>query len=312
MARFSKSIASKYAMNGAAQVARDLTENHGRKISSGYVKSLTDVIGSIAQEKEASWEYAIPELPHDVAAIGVSMDGTCMLTCETGWREAMAGCFSLYDSQGERMHTIYIGATPEYGKKTFKDRFEYELDQLKESYPLVKIIGVADGAVENWKYLTPKTDRQILDFWHVSEYIGAVATVLFRKKSETKKRREWLESRLHKLKHDADGASQLLAYLKTKRKVLVKKEDLKTLVTAITYVKNNLQRMDYAFHEKNNLPIGSGVCEAACKTLIKQRLCKSGMRWKEQGASSIISLRALQQTASRWNQFWEKIVQHGL
>ena len=27
-------------------------------------------------------------------------------------------------------------------------------------------------------------------------------------------------------------------------------------------------------------PIGSGVTEAACKTLIKQRFCLAGMRWK--------------------------------
>jgi len=29
----------------------------------------------------------------------------------------------------------------------------------------------------------------------------------------------------------------------------------------------------------------SGVTEAACKTVIKQRLCCSGMRWKEAGAA---------------------------
>jgi len=35
-----------------------------------------------------------------------------------------------------------------------------------------------------------------------------------------------------------------------------------------------------------NLPISSGVTDAACKTLIKQRLCGLGMRWKNKGNSS--------------------------
>ena len=53
--------------------------------------------------------------------------------------------------------------------------------------------------------------------------------------------------------------------------------------------------MDYATQIKKQLPIGSGVTEAACKTLVKQRLCGSGMRWKNKGAQVILSLRALVQ-----------------
>ena len=69
--------------------------------------------------------------------------------------------------------------------------------------------------------------------------------------------------------------------------------------------------MDYAMHTEKNLPIGSGVTEAACKTLVKQRLCGSGMRWKDQGAKVILSLRALVQSKGRWQQFWSKIDQYG-
>ncbi len=54
-----------------------------------------------------------------------------------------------------------------------------------------------------------------------------------------------------------------------------------------------------------------GVTEAACKTVIKQRLCGSGMRWKEKGAAAILSLRALVLTSTRWNQFWNKLNQYG-
>jgi hypothetical protein len=69
--------------------------------------------------------------------------------------------------------------------------------------------------------------------------------------------------------------------------------------------------MDYATQIANCLPIGSGVTEAACKTLVKQRLCGSGMRWKNKGARVILSLRALIQSKGRWQQFWSKIDQFG-
>jgi hypothetical protein len=70
--------------------------------------------------------------------------------------------------------------------------------------------------------------------------------------------------------------------------------------------------MDYASYLAKNLPIESGVTEAACKRLVKQRLCCSGMKWKEKGAAIILSLRSLVITWGRWDQFWEKINQYGL
>ncbi len=70
--------------------------------------------------------------------------------------------------------------------------------------------------------------------------------------------------------------------------------------------------MNYASYRKSHMPIGSGVTEAACKTLVKERLCHSGMRWMEKGAMVVLSLRALMLTQDRWEQFWGKIDQYGL
>ena len=69
--------------------------------------------------------------------------------------------------------------------------------------------------------------------------------------------------------------------------------------------------MNYPEYLEDNLPIGSGVTEAACKTLIKQHLCCSGMKWTERGAGIILSLRALVITKGRWNQFWDKLDRYG-
>jgi hypothetical protein len=69
--------------------------------------------------------------------------------------------------------------------------------------------------------------------------------------------------------------------------------------------------MNYFQYRQKRYPIGSGVTEAACKTLVKQRLYSSGMRSKEKGAGIILSLRALVLTKERWRQFWAKLDQYG-
>jgi hypothetical protein len=50
---------------------------------------------------------------------------------------------------------------------------------------------------------------------------------------------------------------------------------------------------------------------AACKVLVKARLCRSGMKGKRPGAEIVLSLRALTHTKGRWSQFWSKINHDG-
>lgn len=54
--------------------------------------------------------------------------------------------------------------------------------------------------------------------------------------------------------------------------------------------------MNYAGHLSYNLPIGSGVIEAACKTLVAQRMNCSGMRWRHPGGQGVLTLRSLIQS----------------
>jgi len=70
--------------------------------------------------------------------------------------------------------------------------------------------------------------------------------------------------------------------------------------------------MIYAEQVRRHGPIGSGVTEAACKTVVKQRLGASGAKWSESGASVVLSLRTLVLTPGHWNSFWEKIARYGV
>lgn len=131
---------------------------------------MSEAVGSVVQAKEEAWSYAPPNEDSQIATVGVGLDGTCMLISEDGYREAMVGTVSLYDREGERQQTIYLGAAPEYGKKSFLERLEREIEQAKKRYPEAKFVGIADGAESNWKFLGKQTEEQILDFYHASGY----------------------------------------------------------------------------------------------------------------------------------------------
>ena len=51
--------------------------------------------------------------------------------------------------------------------------------------------------------------------------------------------------------------------------------------------------MQYWEYRRRHLPIGSGITEAACKTVFTQRLKLSGMRWKHEGAGIVLTLRVI-------------------
>ena len=71
------------------------------------------------------------------------------------------------------------------------------------------------------------------------------------------------------------------------------------------HVENQRERMAYAHYKELGLPIGSGIVEAACKTLGTQRLKRSGMSWND-GKQPILTIRSLQQS-DRWERAWKLI-----
>ncbi len=60
----------------------------------------------------------------------------------------------------------------------------------------------------------------------------------------------------------------------------------------IEYVRNNRRRMRYATPARRGFPIGSGVTEGACKSVITTRCKRSGQRWRERGLSACLALRS--------------------
>lgn len=310
--RYARIVSGKYARLGADAIREDLLESNGRELSRNYAKKLSDFVGVIAQVGESEWEYALPQFEQPVHSITLGLDGTCMLMQEDGWREAVCGSIAFYDKQGERLHTIYCAASPEYGKEKFKQKFSREIERIKEKFPDVLYIGLADGAKDNWTFLKQYTKRLLVDFYHAREYIGKAAEAIFGRDTINKK--IWEDTFSHDLKHKQGTAGRLIKELEKQRVNLDSRNFIERdeeIRQVITYYKNYKNKMSYAHHTNNNLPIGSGVTEAACKTVVKQRMCISGSRWKDDGASCVLALRALKLTTGRWQQFWSYVMRHG-
>jgi hypothetical protein len=309
--RFAKVISHKYAEFSSPRVRIDLEENHGRVVSRCLIQDVADAVAAAALAKEEDWSYTLPKFEKPPAAVAVSLDGTCTLMCEDGWREAMVGTLAFYDAEGERQHTIYLAATPEYGKAKFLGHLETEIDRARAKCPDAHYVGIADGAKGNWEFLQRHTDVQVTDFWHAAEYLGKAAVVLYRGHPRT--REAWLDDACHRLKHDPGGAEWVLRQLRRLARERPWAKDSEEVQRAITYFGNQSDagRMDYASRVAANEPIGSGVTEAACKVIVKQRLCGSGMKWTEGGAAVVLSLRALSYTLERWSQFWSKVDRWG-
>jgi len=310
--KFAKMVSSKYAADGAPGVQRDLEENHNRSVALSFIKNISDAVGAIAEAKEEDWSYQLPEMPKKVASVAVGLDGTCLNMKEDGWREAMCGTIAFFDNQGERMHTIYTAAAPEYGKEKFLEKFGQAVDKATEHFPKAPIIGLADGAHSNWGFLSEKADILTVDFWHFTEYLAKAARAMFPKKGQSQEKWNWLDGACHDAKHKYGAVAKILKDLVAfEDSHKMTEHDHKNLQSAITYITNHKEKMQYYKNTASHMPIGSGVTEAACKTLVKVRMCKGSARWNDEGATVVLTLRSLYMTNDRWNQFWNKYSKYG-
>jgi hypothetical protein len=298
--KLSKMVSWKYSHMSARIVVEDLEMNHCRPLSTKLVQSVSAHVEDVAMEKEFEWAYALPKFDRVVNFISIGRDGTTTAIRGEGYRETMCGTISFYGSDGHRMHTIYSACAPEYGKKTFDSVLSMEIERVKGMFPAVAYTGLADGAKDNWNYLSQYVQVEILDFYHATEYLTKASVVL---KKGGHAQHQWAKNASHDLKHKKNGARFIVRELKGWLKENGGGAQ-EIISKTITYFENNLERMNYPVYQKMGYTIGSGVTEAACKTLVKQRLSQSGMRWNLDNAQGMLVTRALVATDGRWEQFW--------
>ena len=232
----------------------------------------------------------------------------------TAYKNAMVGAISFYGDVKEghkspqRLTCRYTSHMPEDRAATFKTKFEAELETAQAQAPsdVVKVL-VCDGARAIWNYIdhNERFDgyEKIIDYWHAVEHLSLAAEALFGK--GTDEAQAWYDAYADKLLEQDDGAQRVLHsigyYAKTRTLPKARRKDL---ATQRTFFKRNKAKMTYADFRSRGLPIGSGPVEAACKTLVKTRLCRSGMRWSREGGQRILDLRTYVKS-NRWDAFWK-------
>lgn len=327
--KFAQQVSDKYANLGSRKVQSDLRNNHGRKVSRTYIQKISDAVGTQVylqeQEQDIKWRYRLPKAVLSAHSVNYGMDGTTSYVVKEGYRETMNGTISFHDKEGERLHTIYIAQTPEYGKASFKERFTAQIEEVKrildKTNPNCVYTAIADGAKDIWAFFTKTTPYlayQTLDYWHATEYLTDVSKVTH---TTVKEQSLWLEKAKISLRQKENGAQELLTQMIDLKQMYEKGKKLNDKITnldlhhlnrSITYFSNNIDKMNYSICKSKHLPIGSGVTEAACKVIVKERLCCSGMMWTNHNAQNVLNIRCLTHTDGRWMQFWGNVDKFGI
>ena len=244
--------------------------------------------------------------------LAIGRDGiTLREYAHSAFKVATAGTVSVYDRRGKRLITVYLAHPPEPGQATMDQMLTDLITELFERYsgPLPRLAYVTDSGSNETGYfrkvlgrmLHPRTGKRlewtrVADYYHASERIWTMAEVLFGK--GTRDANAWARRMLKSLKKPS-GASRVLHSAAThfhrkqrkSRKLSKKKEE--TYWTAYRYIQSRTKIMRYSDYASVHIPLGSGVTEAACKTVFTQRLKNSGMRWSHDGAKAILTLRTI-------------------
>ena len=283
------------------------------------------------ERQRSDWEDAVrsPETLSDQAiVIAISVDGVMApmkgpgrsakrdlpgkhASGPAGNKEVGCGTVVLYDAEGERLKTVRYGRMPESKKITLQHQLAAEVAQIVKQRPNLIRVHLADGAKDNWRLMaelesarahtTPQTWIEIVDFYHACDHLKNACDAAWGE-STPRGKAEFERLRIL-LKEANEGAERVIRVLKYQHGRAHGNPQTR-LAAELTYFRNQRRRMDYAEYVRQKLPIASGVMEASCKTLVTQRMKRSGMAWTPSGGQAILTLRSLIQS-DRWPSAWE-------
>jgi hypothetical protein len=222
-----------------------------------------------------------------------------------GYQEVGCATVSYYDRLGERLVTRRMARMPETNKATLKRQLTAEVMEALIQRPDLHVIKVADGTTDNWTYLseTLPIGEEVLDFYHAVDHLSAALGAAYGE--STPKYHERLTTLGDVLRDAPQGADRVIEALCRLRRHYPRRQ---AIHKAVAYFREHRHRMRYGDLRARLLPIGSGVVEAACKTLVSQRLKRSGMRWRVPGGQAILTFRALCQS-ERFARAWPLLVE---
>jgi hypothetical protein len=229
-----------------------------------------------------------------------------------GYKEVGCGTVTLYDQAAERLQTVRYARMPESKKLSLQQQLESETASLLALNPALLRVHLADGAKDNWRLMNEIEDHlptpsqapiEIVDYCHACDHLKRGCDAAWGE--GTHHSQGYFERLKTRLKDSNNGAALVIRTLRFQHS-LASGHKRQRLQTELTYFRNQQSRMNYADYIRRSLPIASGVMEAACKTLVTQRLKQSGMIWTNQGGQAILTLRSLIQS-NRWHSAWTRL-----
>jgi hypothetical protein len=225
---------------------------------------------------------------------------------EGSYREAATATLSVSDRAGRRLGTVDLGRMPEPGQGALSEQLTRLITDVLTGWsgPLPRLAYVTDAGHHPTEYYErvlkpmrhpsrpgePLEWEWVIDYYHASEYIHKLSQALFR---DPRRAQAWAWKMCRWLKTKPQAIYRILhsaAAIRSRRLVLGQS---KAYRDAYGYLRGHIKHLDYVRYRRNHLPIGSGVTEAACKTVFSQRLKRSGMAWSVEGGQRIVDLRVI-------------------
>lgn len=233
----------------------------------------------------------------------------------TSYHNAMVGAISYYgvgeDDKARRLASIYTARMPEEKAIVFKEDFERMVhdtsNKIEEEGKDVHKVLLVDGhlMIKGFarKSTVLKPFKKLIDFYHTTEHLSKASEAMYGSKSE---HAQWWYAKWRKaLKKDENAPNNILrsmeGFLSRHDLPQKRREDLET---EIRFFSNNKKYMTYADFLKQRLPIGSGPIEAAAKSIVKQRMCRSGMMWSREKGQYVLTVRSYVKSG-QWERAWE-------
>ena len=213
------------------------------------------------------------------------------------WKEAKG--FRLYLIDTDRIiHLIswhQIQDEKEFAEGLLKIRSARLIPENK-----VRLCRIGDGAPWIWNKpleIFP-TAREVLDYYHCSEHIHAVANVQYGKRN--RKAQEWVEGTFTRLFHN--NVDDVIRGLRIMEPVSSEAEE--KITDVIRYLSKNRNRVNFGSAKRAGYHLGSGAIESANKFIGHVRLKRSGAWWYVTNANNILKLRC-----AKYNGTYDRIIQ---
>jgi hypothetical protein len=317
------------------QASADYEDAVGSRLPRMTVWRATHMAGQLAaQHKAAEAEHAAaPAQPgegpgtrrvEEVETIeeqgNISSDGTMILICGEGWKEAkMAACSRVrvlppkgwrvgephrrreYDLRVQLDQHSYVAGlwgADEFARHQYAEGLRRGLDRVEV------LTSVNDGAL--WiKRVTganfPKA-IQIVDWAHASGHVYRVAKVAWGEKSTVGA--SWVEDRLHDLWNGrVEMVVHEMDHLGLQRYHWPEGE-----IDPVGYFESNVDRMRYDAYRLEGYPIGSGTVEGGARNVVQLRMRRPGRGWNRDNANGMLALLG-EYHSGRFDQAWRQLCQ---